>query len=97
MTIAIFLTVKGRLNNLITLMTNPLSRRAASSRRHMKGLANFLPALIVAFVLTGVSIAQTSRTADAFPNIKIKNVGQMDTNYYAGKMKNEQAAANKDN
>jgi protein tyrosine phosphatase (PTP) superfamily phosphohydrolase (DUF442 family) len=50
----------------------------------MKRLVNFLPALVIAFILAGVGAAQTSRTAEAFPNVKIKNFGQMDTNYYRG-------------
>lgn len=34
--------------------------------------------------LTGSAIAQESRTAEAFPNVQIKNFGQMDANYYRG-------------
>lgn len=39
--------------------------------------------LSVVFASFTVS-AQTSRTSESFPNIKIKNFGQMDTNYYRG-------------
>lgn len=39
-------------------------------------------ALILAFAT--VSFSQISKTADAFPNIKVKNFGQMDANYYRG-------------
>jgi protein tyrosine phosphatase (PTP) superfamily phosphohydrolase (DUF442 family) len=34
--------------------------------------------------LATVSFSQVSKTAEAFPNIKIKNFGQMDANYYRG-------------
>jgi protein tyrosine/serine phosphatase len=34
--------------------------------------------------LAGISNAQASRTSEAFPNVKIKNFGQMDANYYRG-------------
>ena len=34
--------------------------------------------------LATVSFSQESKTAEAFPNIKIKNFGQMDANYYRG-------------
>ena len=34
--------------------------------------------------LAGISNAQISRTSEAFPNVKIKNFGQMDENYYRG-------------
>ena len=39
-------------------------------------------ALVLAFAT--VSFAQISKTAEEFPNVKIKNFGQMDTNYYRG-------------
>jgi len=45
---------------------------------------SFLPVLSLAFVLVSAGFAQTSRTAEAFPNVKIKNFGQMDANYYRG-------------
>ena|SRR5688500_835208 len=38
--------------------------------------------LVVAFA--GVSFGQISKTSEAFPNVKIKNFGQMDANYYRG-------------
>ncbi len=47
-------------------------------------IRNILPALSIAFVLFSTASAQTSRTAEAFPSVKIKNFGQMDTNYYRG-------------
>jgi protein tyrosine phosphatase (PTP) superfamily phosphohydrolase (DUF442 family) len=47
-------------------------------------IRNILPALSIAFVLFSSASAQTSRTAEAFPNVKIKNFGQMDANYYRG-------------
>ena len=50
----------------------------------MKKLVNFLPALIITFILAGAATAQISRTAEAFTNVKIKNFGQMDPNYYRG-------------
>ena len=34
--------------------------------------------------LAGISNAQVSKTSEAFPNVKIKNFGQMDENYYRG-------------
>lgn len=34
--------------------------------------------------LAGISNAQISKTSEAFPNVKIKNFGQMDENYYRG-------------
>jgi len=34
--------------------------------------------------LAGISNAQISRTSEAFPNVSIKNFGQMDGNYYRG-------------
>jgi protein tyrosine phosphatase (PTP) superfamily phosphohydrolase (DUF442 family) len=34
--------------------------------------------------LAGVSNAQVSKTSEAFPNVKIKNFGQMDENYFRG-------------
>ncbi len=36
------------------------------------------------FALAGISNAQVSKTSEAFPNVKIKNFGQMDENYYRG-------------
>ncbi len=45
---------------------------------------SFLPVLTLAFVLVSAGFAQTSRTAEAFPNVKIKNFGQMEANYYRG-------------
>ncbi|HKP70938.1 MAG TPA: tyrosine-protein phosphatase [Pyrinomonadaceae bacterium] len=51
----------------------------------MKSFARSLFAfatLILAFAT--VSFSQVSKTAEAFPNIKIKNFGQMDANYYRG-------------
>ena len=39
-------------------------------------------ALILAFAT--VSFSQISKTAEAFPSIKVKNFGQMDANYYRG-------------
>ena len=36
------------------------------------------------FALAGISSAQVSKTSEAFPNVKIKNFGQMDENYYRG-------------
>ena len=50
----------------------------------MKKLVNLLPALIITFILAGTGMAQVSQTAEAFPNVKIKNFGQMDPNYYRG-------------
>jgi protein tyrosine phosphatase (PTP) superfamily phosphohydrolase (DUF442 family) len=38
--------------------------------------------LFLAFA--GISYGQISKTAESFPNIKIKNFGQMDANYYRG-------------
>ena len=38
--------------------------------------------LLVAFA--GISNAQVSKTSEAFPNVKIKNFGQMDENYFRG-------------
>ena len=38
--------------------------------------------LLIAFAT--VSFAQVSKTSEAFPQVKIKNFGQMDTNYYRG-------------
>ena len=38
--------------------------------------------LVLAFAT--VSFSQISKTSEAFPNIKIKNFGQMDVNYYRG-------------
>lgn len=43
----------------------------------------FLSAL-AALTLSVVSFGQISKTSEAFPNIKIKNFGQMDENYYRG-------------
>lgn len=43
--------------------------------------------LTTAFIIVGLSVvsfAQITKTAEAFPNIKIKNFGQMDPNYYRG-------------
>ena len=34
--------------------------------------------------LAGISNAQVSKTSEAFPNVKIKNFGQMDENYFRG-------------
>ena len=34
--------------------------------------------------LAGISNAQVSKTSEAFPNVTIKNFGQMDANYYRG-------------
>ena len=34
--------------------------------------------------LAGISNAQASKTSEAFPNVKIKNFGQMDENYFRG-------------
>ena len=34
--------------------------------------------------LAGISNAQVSKTSEAFPNVSIKNFGQMDANYYRG-------------
>ena len=34
--------------------------------------------------LAGISNAQISKTSEAFPNVKIKNFGQMDENYFRG-------------
>src|SRR4030095_16520702 len=51
----------------------------------MKSFARSLLAtatLILAFAT--VSFSQTSKTAESFPNITIKNFGQMDANYYRG-------------
>jgi protein tyrosine phosphatase (PTP) superfamily phosphohydrolase (DUF442 family) len=45
---------------------------------------SFLPVLTLAFVLVSAGSAQRSRTAEAFPNVKIKNFGQMEANYYRG-------------
>lgn len=39
-------------------------------------------AFLTAFAM--VSFAQVSKTSESFPNISIKNFGQMDTNYYRG-------------
>jgi protein tyrosine/serine phosphatase len=50
----------------------------------MKRTINFLYVLAITLVAACAGLAQTSRTAEAFPNIKIKNFGQMDTNYYRG-------------
>lgn len=36
------------------------------------------------FAVAGISQAQTSKTSEAFPNIKIKNFGQMDAHYFRG-------------
>ena len=41
-----------------------------------------LASLLIA--LAGISNAQVSKTSEAFPNVKIKNFGQMDENYYRG-------------
>lgn len=38
--------------------------------------------LLLAFA--GLSNAQVSKTSEAFPNVKIKNFGQMDENYFRG-------------
>lgn len=51
----------------------------------MKSIARSLLAsatLILAFAT--ISFSQISKTAEAFPNVKIKNFGQMDANYYRG-------------
>lgn len=50
----------------------------------MKRSFNFFPAIVITLVLAAAGLAQTSRTAEAFPNVKIKNFGQMDTNYFRG-------------
>ena len=44
-------------------------------------------AALTAVALTAISFGQSemiSKTSDQFPNIKIKNFGQMDANYYRG-------------
>lgn len=48
-------------------------------------LRNFISlAILVSGLLSLSASAQVSKTADEFPNIKIKNFGQMDANYYRG-------------
>ena len=44
----------------------------------------FVTAAVLIPGLAFVSFGQISKTAEAFPNIKIKNFGQMDANYYRG-------------
>ena len=47
-------------------------------------LRSTLAVASVLFALAAVSFGQVSKTSEAFPQVKIKNFGQMDTNYYRG-------------
>jgi protein tyrosine phosphatase (PTP) superfamily phosphohydrolase (DUF442 family) len=56
---------------------------------HFGGIMKFFVRSLFAsatlvLALATVSFSQVSKTAEAFPNIKIKNFGQMDANYYRG-------------
>lgn len=50
----------------------------------MKRTLSFLTALFAIFIFADTGTAQVSRTSEAFPNVRIKNFGQMDTHYYRG-------------
>jgi len=74
-----------QLKNHLKLTCRPQNLKARQFGENMKDLSRSLLAVSALILgLTFVSFGQITKTAEAFPNVKIKNFGQMDTNYFRG-------------